>query len=288
MFATFGNITFETLLSPQSLTHKKATDFAEHSRVNNKPKLQKTGEKLDEISLQMKFHVAFCNPSKEIAKLEAIRKSATAESFILGNGEFLGVFVLVSIDKSIEDTFNDGSIMSATLDVVLREYVTNSIVIDLAQTAVKEAFAVSPETPRPIVPTLSIEGNPAKLITSSIASANLAAGKASTELAKAEANPNYLARANSAIIEATQAVSDGLNKAEAVFNTAENLQSMASNLPEAIETARTAAETLVALVPIQSIAEAREATNSLRTGMGSVNVASAPIAVVTSYRGILQ
>lgn len=285
MFGTFGNITFELLKAPQSFSHKKETEFAEHARINNKPMLQKTGEKLDEITIQVQFHVSFCDPTAEAATIEAARKSATAEALVFGNGEFVGTFVISAITKTLNEAFADGSPLCSTLDLTLREVVSSSPLLDMAQAAVGSAFATSGDTPLPIIPSTSTAANPAAQVMEYVGAATIGATQASAEVAKAAKSVDYIDRASTAIAKATQAVTDALNKVDTVMSAHAALQQQASNLDSAVSTARASAANLEALTPIQSVGDVQSAADNLRADMKLVNTASAPIATISSYRG---
>jgi phage protein U len=287
MFGSFGKIIFDTLTAPQGLSIKKETDYAEHARVGLKPRLQKTGEKLDEVTLSMHFHAEFCNPDDQVVQLNSIRKSGKAEPLVLGNGTLIGVFVVVSIDKTVLHTFPDGTTIECNVEVILREYVTSSVVKDKAKAAVESAFAVRSDAPLPSTPIQSIQANPAAVIMQSVQDAQLATAQSTAAIDKATVNPDYLSQASSTISNATQTVADSMNKAEAALSTAEALQTQAAALPGAIMQARDAALALASLMPITSIEDARLANEEMRTGMGSVRSASAPVATVSSFRGFM-
>jgi phage protein U len=287
MFATFGNITFETLLTPQEFSHKRETEFAEHARVGTKPKLQKTGEKLDEINLQMQFHVAFCNPTSEAGKIEAARKAATAEAFVLGTGEYLGTYVVASINKTINDTFKDGAPMCITLDVLLKEVVSKAPLVDMAQAAVSAAFATSPNTPLPSAPNTSLAANEQAQVMEYVNEANAGTQQVNAEIAKATQSASYIERANATINTATQKVQDALNKIDTAVSVSQALQQQAQNIQAAVNTAKTDANHMKTLLPIQSLGDVRDAGNSMRESMKTVNTASAPLATISAYRGVL-
>ena len=286
MFATFGNITFDLLTAPQSFALKRETEFVEHARVNNKPKLQKTGEKLDELTVQLQFHKTFCVPEAEITKFEQLRKSSTANSFVMGNGEFVGTFVIASITKTINDAFQDGTLLCATLDVIFKEVVSSAPLADMAQAAVSSAFAVNSDTPLPTVPSASLSASPAAQIMEYVSDAGIGTQQANAEIAKAAASVDYLERANAGISNAVEKVNNALNKVDTVFNGAAALQQMATGLTAAVNNARSDANTLGSLLPITNISDVKNAGASLRSSMKLVNSASAPLALVSSYRGI--
>lgn len=285
MFGTYGTIQFQTLTAPQEFVVKRETDFAEHARVNTKPKLQKTGEKLDEITLQMHFHVAFCNPDAQVSALDALRKKAKAESLVLGNGSVMGTFVIVSITKTVTDSFSDGSAMACTAEVLLREYATTSRAQEMASEAVSNAFAVRPDAPLPSNPVQTIDSNPSAIVMQSVQEANMASQVSTNAVSLADI-PDYAAKASAEINRSMQTITDAMNKVDAAMSTSEALQQQATALPAAVEQARNSALALAALMPIQNISDVREANSLVRSNMRGVQIAAAPVATVTAFRGI--
>ncbi|KAF0205491.1 MAG: hypothetical protein FD173_934 [Gallionellaceae bacterium] len=119
-YALLGDIQFEVIVFG-GIESKFATDYAEHARIEGKPRLQWIGDKLDEHSLSLKFHFMFCDPDAEISKLYAAMSAHIALPFVLANGEYKGEFVIADIALSEEFTDAQGGRLSATVKVSLRE-----------------------------------------------------------------------------------------------------------------------------------------------------------------------
>ncbi len=123
MFAQLGDdIKFELLSSFNSLTQTNSYNYAKQERINNKPTLQFLGENLQEINIKLYLNISFCEPDEEIQKIKDAAKNATPLNFIKGNGEYIGIFVIEEISKSTEQTSEDGSLLSAQIELRLLEY----------------------------------------------------------------------------------------------------------------------------------------------------------------------
>lgn len=123
MYCQLGNIVFENLKTFTDYSKTGSTVFAEHPLLDGKPRLQKTGLSLSEISLQIRFHVSFCNPADELDKLKTARDSGEILPLLYGNGKLEGDFVITEISETIEDADSQGNIFSYNLYVSLKEYI---------------------------------------------------------------------------------------------------------------------------------------------------------------------
>ncbi len=122
MYAQLGNVKFDLITSFNGFDETKSYNYAEHQRIENKPKLQYTGETLRSINIKLNFHNGFCNPKTETEKIKKLADTHKPQAFILGNGEYLGQFVIEEISSSIEYTDKKGNINSITLSIKLKEW----------------------------------------------------------------------------------------------------------------------------------------------------------------------
>jgi len=127
MFAQFGNIIFELLPSVGGYSEKGAYRYAEHEVISGKPKSQSIGESLLEISLQLRFDTAFCDPEAEIYNLKRLQRSGSAQDFVLGSGVYKGQFVITDLSTTVTRMSN-GSMLSAELELSLKEFSPSSAV----------------------------------------------------------------------------------------------------------------------------------------------------------------
>lgn len=122
MYAQLGEIKFELITYFNGLTETSSYNYAEHERIENKPILQYIGESLIEQTLKLNFHRNFCVPEDEIQKITEAAKNAVPLKYIKGNGDYVGVFVIEEISKTIEQTSSEGDLISVQIEVKLKEY----------------------------------------------------------------------------------------------------------------------------------------------------------------------
>ncbi|WP_052941405.1 phage tail protein [Chromobacterium subtsugae] len=120
-FALLGEMQFELITYFNGLDGRFAADFAEHARIGGKPRLQWTGDRLDEWSLKLRFHDGYCDPEDEVLKLRALLAEHKVLPFILANGQYKGEFVVAELSVVAEHTDADGRLVSADADLKLRE-----------------------------------------------------------------------------------------------------------------------------------------------------------------------
>lgn len=150
MYAQLGEIKFELLRGFSSYEDEKSSNYAELPLIDGKPKLQRVGENLQEVTLGMSFHAGFCVPKTEYENLNAYRISGEILQLIYGNGDYEGDFVIVSIKKTIVTAADDGSAVHMICDVVLKEYYDTDKLQTKATAGVKNGFAVSSNRPLPV------------------------------------------------------------------------------------------------------------------------------------------
>lgn len=122
MFAQLGNIKFDLITYFNGLEETKKYNFVEHATIEKKPKLQFIGDELDEISINLNFHTNFCNPKTEIKRLKDTAAKHEALSFILGNGDYLGKYVIAEIASTTEQCDKQGNLIAIRADIKLKEW----------------------------------------------------------------------------------------------------------------------------------------------------------------------
>ncbi len=123
MFATLGEILFETLSSPEALSASSEYSYAEHKVVEARPRLQWLATELQKLSLDLSFHIAFTNPATQLNLLRAAAEDHQARALVFGNGVHRGYFVIEGIEERFLQTADDGSYIAISARVTLREWV---------------------------------------------------------------------------------------------------------------------------------------------------------------------
>ena len=104
-------------------TCSSGAEYAEHARIGGKPRLQwTTGDKLDEVRIQLVFHASYCDPEQEFVKLHTAMRSREARQFVLGNGTYKGWFVVTELSGASRQTDARGALVAMDASVTLREY----------------------------------------------------------------------------------------------------------------------------------------------------------------------
>ena len=122
MFAQLGDIQFDLITYFDGISETITYNYAEHERINNKTLLQFLGENLQEFTIKLNLHSNFCVPEYEILKIRTEAQLGKPLKFIKGNGEYVGVFVISSIESSTEQTSSEGDILSIQVELRLLEY----------------------------------------------------------------------------------------------------------------------------------------------------------------------
>ncbi len=123
MFAQLGNIQFNLITYFNFIEEVKKKGYSELKRLQGKPKLQKKGDELDRLTLQLKFHKSFCEPETEFNKIKEAMNSDEALPFVYGNGVYQGNYVIEQIKSSTKQTDSTGGIIAIESEIQLFEYV---------------------------------------------------------------------------------------------------------------------------------------------------------------------
>ena len=122
MFAQLGDIQFDLITYFDGINSTVTYNYAEHERINNKTLLQFMGENLQEFTIKLNLHSNFCVPEDEILKIRTEAKLGKPLKFIKGNGEYVGAFVILQIQKTTEQTSPEGDLISVQVELQLKEY----------------------------------------------------------------------------------------------------------------------------------------------------------------------
>lgn len=124
MFAQLGNIIFENSKSFNDYSNRGSATYAEHLLLDGKPRLQRTGNSLQELQLSIRLHASFCNPLEELTALKTAKNNGEILPLLWGNGNLEGDFVITELGEQIEDADKQGNVFCYVVDLSLKEYVT--------------------------------------------------------------------------------------------------------------------------------------------------------------------
>lgn len=122
MFALLGPISFRLITYFEGVTNRHGYDYAEHAVIEGKPRLQWIGDDLQEVTIDLLFHVSYCNPEAELAKLRIAGSMHTALPLVYGSGHYVGMFVVKAIQSTTRQTNSRGGLVSVVARVTLLEY----------------------------------------------------------------------------------------------------------------------------------------------------------------------
>lgn len=123
MFALLGDVQFDLITYFDGFESQFGADYAEHPLIEGKPRLQFVGDKLDEIRIQLAFHLHYCDPEAELAKLKKALAAHDAMALVLGNGDYKGWFVLTDVQATSRHTDKAGTLIALDASITLREFV---------------------------------------------------------------------------------------------------------------------------------------------------------------------
>jgi phage protein U len=252
MYAQLGTIRFEGLKGFASLEQTFGVNYAQHDRINNKPRLEAVGDNLDAITFDMYLHSTFTDPEADIEQLRTAMRNREVLRLVLGNGRVLGNFVIPSFTISTSFTDGKGNIIEATISVELLEAFSESPLQDAQRQAIATAFATSARSSN-VRSVLPLKVSPAMAVTANVGQIQADGKIINQYAAAATANANtyeyYTGKVDSAldrILNASQAVS-------AQINSAVNLYNLATSLPTALDDINTRIQNIKATFPITDI-----------------------------------
>jgi len=286
MKARLGNIRFEGLKSPSDFTRTSGAEYAEHALFGRKPKIQRTGQALDTIELSIQFHANYCNPSSEIRSVKRAIIDGSILPFTLDNGETIGRFVITSFVETWRKTFDDGTLLSASGSISLKEVALEISPVDIVRQQVQaEAFAVSLNNPE----------------TSIIDNTSLVDGGGGEALEKVkESNSlsqkinNFAKKAQKVIAEqekffkdaqqTAQKIEDNINEARAIITAGQTAIKNAERALDTLESARDKAIALQNASSLSDITTAVSAASDLTSAMQIANLGCAGLASQVTTR----
>jgi len=122
MWAILGEIEFEVIGSPSGAEQRFSATFVEHERISGKPLVEAVGGELEEINWTILLHERVHDVD---ARLRAIRMATAKQeplALVMGDGSYLGPWLIVEGVLTTKKTTASGRIISAELQITLREY----------------------------------------------------------------------------------------------------------------------------------------------------------------------
>jgi phage protein U len=122
MYALLGTLQFNLITYFNGVEETQKATYAEHQVIGAKSKQQFTGDELDTMVIRLNFHSSFCSPETELKKLKTMAKTHEEQAFILGNGKYIGRYVIEEITSNTIQTDKSGNMFAVEAEVRLKEY----------------------------------------------------------------------------------------------------------------------------------------------------------------------
>lgn len=285
MYAQLGDIKFEGLRGFNKFQRTRETVYAQVPMVNSKPRIQKTGQKLDEIDLGIMLHSEFCVPENELEKFDKARKKGEILTLMLGNGAVVGGFLVVSLSENIRKTDKIGNVIFLELDIKLIEHPLPDRKASIALQAQEQAFALDAEKVVPlrraaIEPTIAYDALKYENTIS------IAASQINKDVDVANRIPSQRPALFEKISEATQKVSEAaLEMSEKVRAVQEEIDNLAQILTDIDDTARFVSD-LSTAVESGDINQVVASNNTFQSAADSLRITSSTMVVLIAAREI--
>jgi phage protein U len=276
MYCQLGDILFEGLKGFEAWSVEgNEASYGEHALIDGKPRLQKTGDTLQELNLTFRLHAKFCNPKQELAKLDKAKTEGEILPLLMGDGTYVSDYVIISAPYTVDHALADGTIVQATVNLSLKEYIPYSKEEQQQQAARKNAFATDDKKPvvtRPPQPPTAAAAA-AKNVTETAQQANKVDGLVS----EYENNLSSQATIEQSIKDACDKGNKAINDLNDKLNNAQSLQNIYTGLQGAAQSVSGRFSSIKALFPITNIADLKDANTYLQAAMRSMYGASIPL-----------
>lgn len=261
MYAQLGNIIFKGLYGFSDLLFDgEESNYAEFELINRKPALQYTGTSLLEISANITMNVAFCNITSQLQALKKYKEDGEVLPLLMGNGTYVGDFVIVAVPFSVDDAFSDGTYKSISLKLSLKEYISINKLEQLQVSARKKAFAVGDK--KPIILRSPQPISNVKSIAETITATKQSSEKVNSITTEMQTNPNSI-NADKLL----NAAKKGKNDVQTVIDKlTANAEVLANNpsIKTAAEVVLSSFNDVVSNYPFDDIAKTAGANNLLQ------------------------
>lgn len=276
MYCQLGDIVFEGLkgFEAWSVDGNEAA-YGEHALIDGKPRLQKTGDTLQELNLTFRLHATFCNPRQELSKLEKVKTDGEILPLLMGDGNYIADYVIIALPYTVDHALADGTIVQATVTLSLKEFVPYSKEEQQQQEARKNAFATGDKKPvvsRPPQPPTET-AKAAKNVTETAQQA----GEIDRLSGEYENNVSSRATIEQKIKNACDKGNKAINDLNDKLDNVEDLQGIYTALQAAALSVSGRFNSIKALFPISNIQDLKDGNTYLQAAMRSMHNASIPL-----------
>lgn len=147
MFCQLGTTVFDGLKSFVNWGEESEAIVVELALIGRKPKLEGAALTLDTLNLSLFLHQEFCVVEDEITSLKTSLKNYTILPLLLGNGKYVGDYVIVQMSVIRTQMDAQGNTYAATVAITLKESVPDNKLDQQQQQAVTNGFATGDKKP---------------------------------------------------------------------------------------------------------------------------------------------
>lgn len=252
MYAQLGNIKFTGPKGFTSLEEALGVEYAQHARINRKPRLEATGELLDAISFGMYLHANFTDPEADIQELKTAMVEHQVLSLILGNGNVVGDFVITTLSKTPLFTDPTGNLIEVVLNVELLEFYSDDRLADAKRESIKKGIATSARSSN-VTTVLPAKLSQGMGVTQNVAEIQTAGVRVSQYTAAAESNPKTFDYYSSKINETLDDMNGNVQAVQNQLSNSQDLLDLATTLPVALQDIYTNIQNMKSVFPINDI-----------------------------------
>ncbi len=270
MFFQLGNIIFKGLFSPTafSIEGDEAT-YAEHELIGSKTRLKKTGDTLQEINMDITFHAEFCKPAEQLSALKAAKDNGTILPFLWGDGRYVNDYVVIKFPYTIDEAFDDGTIIKATVNLTIREYVSYNELERKQLDARKSAFAVGNKNPLPQRPPQTPTA--AKQLAQTVTGTRQQTTAINNLVSDMQNNTAQAAVIGKKIMDACKKTQDNVQKINAQLDDARAIDRQFNNIRSAAGNVSASVQGIINLFPFTNLNSLAQANTLLQGSASSMS-----------------
>jgi len=123
LYAVLNDVELEIITWLDGLSMRYGAEYAEQGLIGRKSLLQYIGHKPDEVKIDARLHAQWCNPADEVRRIKDKMDAKEPVAFVLGTGEYRGVFVITEAEVTTTQTDGFGAAIAFELSISLKEYV---------------------------------------------------------------------------------------------------------------------------------------------------------------------
>lgn len=262
MYAQLGNIKFEGQKGFTSFSHERGVNFAQHERIQGKPRLQSVGDNLDTVSFDMYLHSEFTDPESDIDLLSVNMNNKEVLLLLLGNGKIVGDFVITNFSQQTLFTDPVGNLISATVSISLLEVFSDDKLREAEKKAIADAFAtqIRNSNVRTVLPPKLSQGMG---LTANVGKLQMNSTLITQQVVMAESNSSFFDLASEVITETCDILEGIIAKIDTTLHDFPFLDDMVPDLGTVLNDVYVRIQDVRSVMPISDIANVRVLTNEL-------------------------